>query len=274
MATKQVCISASAEITDILTAELGEIGFDIFEDTDTGIAAYCEIDVYDQQAVDEIFARYAFLGAIEISYQDIEKQNWNALWETNYSPIRILDQVFIRASFHPREPAYPMEIVINPKMSFGTGHHETTGLMVESLLEIDLKDKTVLDAGTGTGILAFVAHKRGASRVHGFDIDAWSVENSLENAGLNSCESISFSQGTIRDEDETRYDVVIANINRNILLDEMAEYARRIEAGGYLFLSGFYTEDVSMLTAEALTHGLVVQKEISLHNWACLRLQK
>jgi len=273
MATKQLLISAKPEITDILMAELGEIGFDIFEDLDTGIAAYCPMDVYDEGLANEILDRYRFLGPIDVVFNDIKKENWNAVWETNYDPIRIANDVYIRASFHEPDPSVPIEIVINPKMSFGTGHHQTTAMMVAALLEIDLSNKSVLDAGTGTGILAFVAQKRGASRVHGFDIDVWSVENSIENAGLNGCESVTFAQGTIREEDETPYDVLIANINRNILLDELAEYAKRIVPGGYLFLSGFYVSDVSMLEEAARVHGFTLQTQAEKEQWACLRFQ-
>lgn len=274
MVTKQLLISASVEITNILMAELGEIGFDIFEDLDSGIAAYCSADVYDADQAKEIIDRYLFLGPIDVVYNDIEKENWNAVWETNYDPISISNKVHIRASFHEADESFPLEIIINPKMSFGTGHHQTTALMVEALLEINLTNKTVLDAGTGTGILAFVAWKRGALRVHGFDIDSWAVENSIENAGLNDCTSVTFSLGNIRDEDATVYDVLIANINRNILLDELEEYSKRIRSGGYLFLSGFYTSDVSLLAEAAKLHGLTLQIQSEKEHWACLRLIK
>ncbi len=274
MATKQLMISADVEITDILMAELGEIGFDIFEDFESGIKAYCPLDIYDAAAAHEIIDRYRFLGQIDVAEAEIEKQNWNAVWETNYDSIRISDQVNIRASFHAPDPTVAMDIVINPKMSFGTGHHETTTLMVQAMFEVPLKGKTVLDVGTGTGILAFVALKLGASRVHGFDIDPWSVENSIENAGLNDCEEATFQEGTIRDEPLTAYDVVIANINRNILLDELAEYAVRLHAGGVLFLSGFYTDDIPYLIDAAGPLGLTLEAETHLRNWACLRVRK
>lgn len=274
MATKQLTISAAVEITDILMAELGEIGFDIFEDTATGINAYCPMDLYDPVAAHEIIERYRFLGSIDVTEAEIEKQNWNAVWETNYDPIRISDKVNIRASFHEPDPSVEMDIVINPKMSFGTGHHETTTLMVQAMFEISLEGKSVLDVGTGTGILAFVALKLGASRVHGFDIDPWSVENSIENAALNNCESATFQEGTIRDEPLMVYDVVIANINRNILLDELAEYALRLKSGGVLLLSGFYAADIPFLTAAATPLGLSFVTETHLRDWACIRLQK
>ena len=200
MTTQQVIISASPEQVDILLAELGEIHFDIFEDSDTGLIAYCQTDLFDPSLFSEVIKRYEVLGPISFQINEIEKQNWNAVWESNYDPIRISNQVFIRANFHESEPGYAMEIVINPKMSFGTGHHETTFLMTQALFEIELQEKSVLDAGTGTGILALVATKLGAHNVKGFDIDPWSIENSIENAGLNQCEDIIFVEGTIVNE--------------------------------------------------------------------------
>lgn len=272
--TIQVSISASAEIAEILMAELAEIGFDIFEDNAQGIDAFCLDSLFDESQMREIFARYEGLGPIAYHLKTIEKQNWNEVWETNYDPIRISDKVFIRASFHALEPGFQMDLVINPKMSFGTGHHETTSLMVENLFSIDLNGKTVLDAGTGTGILAFVAKKLGASTVRGFDIDEWSVENSIENAALNQCEDIPFVQGTIRDEDATVYNVVIANINRNILLDEMEEYGNRLVSGGYLLLSGFYTQDVPALEKKAAIYGIQKVNFLEKNNWVSMLLKK
>ncbi len=272
--TIQVSIAASADIAEILMAELAEIGFDIFEENSKGIDAFCLESLFDEAQMKEIFDRYIGLGSIDYTLQKIEKQNWNEVWETNYEPIRISDKVFIRASFHEPEAGFQLDIVINPKMSFGTGHHETTSLMVENLFSIDLNGKTVLDAGTGTGILAFVANKLGASKVRGFDIDDWSVENSIENAALNNCEDIPFVKGTIREEDATTYDVLIANINRNILLDEMEEYGNRLVSGGYLLLSGFYTQDVSTLEKKAASFGIQKIKSLEKNNWVSMLLKK
>ena len=274
MSTQQVRITASPDQADILLAELGEIGFDIFEDSDTGLIAYCQTDLFDLVVFKDLISRYQFLGPIQYEIQEIQKQNWNAVWETNYDPIRIADLVFIRANFHPSEPGYQIEIVINPKMSFGTGHHETTFQMSKALFDLHLTDKSVLDAGTGTGILAFVAKKLGAAFVRGFDIDEWSVENSIENASLNGCEELEFGMGTILDESARQYDVLLANINRNILLDEMGEYADRIVSGGDLLLSGFYTEDIPMLVERAEALGLKYVSQSEKNRWACLRFKK
>lgn len=272
--TIQISIAANAEICEILMAELAEIGFDIFEDAPDGLHAFCLENLFDQEQMQMIFDRYQSLGPIHFTQHTIEKQNWNEVWETNYDPICIGNQVIIRASFHEPKPGFEMDLIINPKMSFGTGHHETTSLMVENLFAIDLNNKSVLDAGTGTGILAFVAKKRGANKVKGFDIDEWSVENSIENAALNHCEDIVFVKGTIREEDGTVYDVVIANINRNILLDEMEEYSKRLNAGGYLLLSGFYTQDIPTIEKKAAQFGIQKVNALEKNNWVSLLLKK
>lgn len=274
MTTQQVIISASPEQVDILLAELGEIHFDIFEDSDTGLIAYCQTNLFNFELFKEIISRYEVLGPISFDINEIEKQNWNAVWESNYDPIRISNQVFIRANFHESEPGYAIEIVINPKMSFGTGHHETTFLMTQALFEIEIKGKSVLDAGTGTGILALVAKKLGANEVKGFDIDPWAIENSIENAGLNQCEDVIFVEGTISNESLKKYDVLLANINRNILLSEMHEYAERIVHGGLLLLSGFYEEDVPMIVKSAAENGLTFVTQAEKNRWTCIKLMK
>lgn len=274
MTTQQIIISASPEQVDILLAELGEIHFDIFEDSDTGVIAYCQTDLFDPTLFSEVIKRYEVLGPISFQINEIEKQNWNAVWESNYDPIRISNQVFIRANFHESELGYAMEIIINPKMSFGTGHHETTFLMTQALFEIKIQGKSVLDAGTGTGILALVAMKLGAIDVKGFDIDPWSIENSIENAALNECADIVFIEGTVVNEPLKKYDVLLANINRNILLAEMQEYSKRIVDDGMLLLSGFYAEDVPMIIGSAIENGLIYMNQTEKNRWTCIKFKK
>ncbi len=274
MSTQQIVMTATPEQTDILLAELGEIGFSIFEDLEGGLIGYCETDVFDLSSFKEIIERYALMGEIKYQINQIEKQNWNDLWESNYEPIRILDLVFIRASFHDSEPGYAIEIVIDPKMSFGTGHHETTYLMSEAIFALPIQQMEVLDAGTGTGILALITKKLGANFVRGFDIDAWSVENSIENAALNLCESVEFSLGTILDEGFKPYDLLLANINRNILMAEMSEYALRIKPEGYLLLSGYYEEDIPLIRKSAEGVGMKWMDQKIKNRWACLCFQK
>ena len=259
--------------SEILIAELGEKAFESFTETETGIDAFVQKDLWDDTILDDVYILQSEEFKIDYTYEEIEQVNWNEEWEKNFEPIEVDGKCHVRAPFHPKTEA-EFDIVIEPKMSFGTGHHETTSLMTKALFDVDLTDKTVLDAGTGTGLLAFVAKKRGASFVRGFDIDEWSVENSIENAELNECAEIPFGLGTIADEDDTAYDVLLANINRNILLAEMAEYAARIKPGGLLFLSGFYTEDIPLLLESAEKQQLNFIAQASKNNWACLQLRK
>lgn len=274
MSTQQIILTATPEQSDILLAELGEISFSIFEDLEGGLIAYCETELFDIALFEEIIERYTWMGKISYQINQIEKENWNDVWESNYEPIRISNLVFIRASFHESEPGYTIEIVINPKMSFGTGHHETTYMMSEAIFSLPIQSTEVLDAGTGTGILAFVSKKLGAKYVRGFDIDAWSVENAIENASLNGCDSVAFSQGTILDEGLKQYDVLLANINRNILINEMQEYVIRIKPEGYLLLSGFYEDDIPLIRDVAEREGMKLQDQKLKNRWACLCFQK
>ena len=273
MTTQQVIISASPEQVDILLAELGEIHFDIFEDSDTGLIAYCQTDLFNSAHFKEVITRYEFLGPISFQINEIEKQNWNAVWESNYDPIRISNQVFIRANFHESEPGYAMEIVINPKMSFGTGHHETTHMVIQHLLETDLVDKKTLDMGCGTAILAILAEMKGAKPIDAIDIDNWCYLNSIENAERNNCKHISVYEGDASLLVDQKYDVIIANINRNILLNDMYRYVNCLNQNGLLFLSGFYQEDIPAIDACCQKLGLKLEKTLERNNWVSLKYQ-
>jgi ribosomal protein L11 methyltransferase len=268
-------VNCDPEYAEILMAEIAEAGFDTFMENEKGFEAYVEQANYDKQKLGEIKEKYAAFTPI-VFYQDkIEKKNWNEEWEKNYEPIIVDDKCLIRASFHIPEKQYPHEIIITPKMSFGTGHHQTTYLMVKSQLEIDHQNKVVMDAGCGTAILSVMASKLGAKQVDAFDIDEWSVVNGNENAEVNGCTNIAIRQGKISDLNfETDFDIILANINKNILLDEMHQYASYLTHGGLLLLSGFYEHDIPDLLKEAHRYSLHQLSTDTRENWASLLLEK
>lgn len=268
-------VAVLPDFADIIVAELAEAGFDSFVETPDGVDAYAPADVFDEAQVQEIVLKYAALTPVTYTFSALPRRNWNEEWEKNYQPIYIGNQCVVRASFHQLAETFPYEIVINPKMSFGTGHHETTALMLEMQLGVDHAGKRVLDAGCGTGILAIMACKRGAAHVDAYDIDAWAVENARENCGLNGCPGIGIQLGTIA-EVQLRgpYGVILANINRNVLLREIPMYAARLSPGGLLLLSGFYEQDVAELNKVAAESSLRQTAGHIKQNWAALCFQK
>ncbi len=264
-------ITCTEEETEWLIAELSNLSFDTFEETDEGFSTFCEEPSFDHSAVKEILDRYRITN---FEIKTIPKANWNEQWEKNYDPVFIGDQIQIRAPFHPFNPNFPIDILITPKMSFGTGHHATTALMMQQMLKIDLKDKSVLDVGAGTGVLSVLASKLGAKKLLSTDIDEWSKENSEENFYINHVQS-EVLLGKIDELDIVGdWDIVLANINKNVLLEEMSVYQQKISLGGYLLLSGFYVKDVPDLLGEA--QSLKLEKVIvsDLNDWACLLLQR
>lgn len=268
-------VSVLPDYADIIVAELAEAGFESFVETTEGLNAYITAGTFDESLVQEIVLRYAPLASITYTSSLLPRQNWNEEWEKNYQPIFISDQCVVRASFHQIEKTFPYEIVINPKMSFGTGHHETTSLMLEMQLGIDHQDKKVMDVGCGTGILAIMACKKGAAAADAFDTDEWAVENANENCRLNGCDAIQVQQGTIEEVAlQGQYDIILANINRNVLLREIPTYAEKLPVGGLLLLSGFYEQDIADLQQVAANAHLnhTVQKTKS--KWAALCFQK
>lgn len=268
-------ITVPPDFSDILIAELAEIGFETFMDTDYGLDGYIQLHLYDEQQVKEIIEKYRNLTGITYTVSTIARKNWNEEWEKNYEPIIIGNECLVRASFHEGLGKYPYEIIINPKMSFGTGHHETTTLMLENQLATSHTGKQVLDVGCGTGILAVMACKRGAASVHAFDIDEWAVENSRENFELNKCLQATVQKGTIREVSlAPGYDVVLANINRNVLLDEIPVYASLLTHGGLLLLSGFYEKDIADIEKMAASKGLSAIEQRIKEPWASLVFKK
>src|SRR6188768_3231815 len=262
------------DFSEILMAEIAEVGFDSFLETDKGFEAYVELEKYDKAQLQTIKEKYTAQTPV-IFYQDrIQKQNWNEEWEKNYEPIIVDDKCIIRAEFHQPAKQYPYELIITPKMSFGTGHHQTTYLMIRAQMKIDHRDKRVMDAGCGTAILSVMASKRGAREVEAFDIDEWSVSNSNDNIELNHCKNIRHQIGKLSDLTfEGSFDLILANINKNVLLDEMPLYAAHLAPGGQLLLSGFYTEDIPDLLERAAPYALRELARDQKENWASLLLQ-
>ena len=216
-------LSPKEPTTEILIAELGNAGFESFVESEEGVTAYIQKTEWRINILEDIFVLNSDEFSIEYKYNEVAQTNWNAEWEKNFEPIQVDDLVSIRAPFHDN-PNLKYDIVIEPKMSFGTGHHETTHMMVQHLLKLDLENKKVLDMGCGTGILAIFAEMKGAKPLDAIDIDNWCYENSLENVARNNCENISVYEGDASLLTGKKYDVIIANINRNILLIDMKVY--------------------------------------------------
>ncbi|WP_114777407.1 50S ribosomal protein L11 methyltransferase [Botryobacter ruber] len=264
----EVTIQVNPEFSDILVAELGELGFEAFVDTEDGFSAYILEHLFEQEALDEVLQRYAELVQVTYQVQQIARQNWNEEWERNFEPLYIGDKVSVRASFHEVPEGAAYDIVINPKMSFGTGHHETTTLMIENQLTLDHTGKRVLDMGCGTGILAIMASKLGAADVVAVDIEDWTVENARENVQQNNCAAIEVKLGGAEQiQGENPFGVVLANINRNVLLEDMPAYKAVLAPGGWLVLSGFYTEDLPMLRERAAKLNLNFISHRVKNNW-------
>ncbi|NND88637.1 MAG: 50S ribosomal protein L11 methyltransferase [Flavobacteriaceae bacterium] len=239
-------VSPAQPGVEILIAELGYAGFESFVEEEEGVKAYIQKTEWDASAFEEIGILKSDEFKISYEKKEIDQENWNEEWEKNFSPIRVEETCAVRAPFH--EPFnVPYEIIIEPKMSFGTGHHETTFMMLQFILENNFKDKKVLDMGCGTAVLAILAKMRGAGDVDAIDIDDWCVENSKENIERNNCSDIIVLLGDAQELSGRKYHTIIANINRNILLNDLATYKACLMEGGELYLSGFYEKDLPIL---------------------------
>lgn len=259
--------------TEILIAELGELDFESFIETEEGVSAYIQKDFWKENILDDIYILQNPEFKISYTIEDIEQVNWNEEWEKNFNPIDVDGKCYVRAPFHEKSNA-EYEIVIEPKMSFGTGHHETTHMIIQHLLDTDLKDKKTLDMGCGTAILAILAEMKGAHPIDAIDIDNWCYLNSIENAERNNCKHITVYEGDASLLKGKKYDVIIANINRNILLNDMQIYVDCLNENGVLFLSGFYTEDFEAINESCVAKGLTYDKEIVRNNWMSLKYKK
>lgn len=254
---------------EILIAELSDAGFESFLETNEGLTAYIQKEHWNDAILNDIQILHSEAFKIEFTFEEIAQTNWNVEWEKNFHPIIVDDICLVRAPFHERlDTLY--DIVIEPKMSFGTGHHETTYLMIQHILKNDLKDKSVLDMGCGTGVLAILAELKGAKPIDAIDIDNWCYRNSLENVERNGCQYISVFEGDIGMIKNNKYDVIIANINRNVLLSDIKSYAISLNKNGSLFLSGFYVEDIAIIEKECNRNMLKLEEKLEKNNWVAL----
>jgi ribosomal protein L11 methyltransferase len=255
---------------EILIAELGETPFESFIETEEGISAYIQKQYWTEDILNDIQILDSDEFEIEYTFEEIEQVNWNEEWEKNFEPIEVDNTCYVRAPFHEKKDV-EFDIVIEPKMSFGTGHHETTFMMIQHLLGMELEGKKTLDMGCGTAILAILAEMKGAQPIDAIDIDNWCYLNSIENAERNNCRHITVYEGDAALLEGRSYDVIIANINRNILLNDMQQYVDCLNKGGVLLLSGFYEEDIPAIDASCTEKGLTFEKKLQRNNWVSLK---
>ena len=255
---------------EILIAELGYAGFESFVETEEGVTAYIQKEEWNDKILEDIDILKSDEFNISYTFEEIEQTNWNEEWEKNFNPIIVDDVCSVRAPFHPK-PDTKYDIIIEPKMSFGTGHHETTHMMIQHILKNDFNNKSVLDMGCGTGVLAILAEMKGANSLDAIDYDNWCYLNSLENVERNNCKNITVVEGDASALKNKHYDIIIANINRNILLNDMATYVKCLNTNGVLFLSGFYNDDIPIIEEECNKHGLKHVETLEKNHWVALK---
>ena len=266
-------VSPREPFSDILIAELGELGFESFVENESGVMAYILEKDWKEDLLDDLFVLQNEEVSIAWTQKNIPQQNWNAEWEKNFHPIDVDGVCTVRAPFHPREDVQ-YDIVIEPKMSFGTGHHETTYMMMKRMLNLDFHNKSVLDMGCGTGVLAILAKMRGAIHVDAIDIDEWCFINTQENIVRNNCKDIDAFQGDVGLLAGKKYDIILANINRNILLKDIPEYAKALNKKGVLLLSGFYSEDLEGIKMACDSVKLNFIDNLEKNNWVAALYQR
>tara|TARA_R110000868_G_scaffold21640_7_gene89765 strand:- start:55262 stop:56101 length:840 start_codon:yes stop_codon:yes gene_type:complete len=255
--------------SDILIAELGEVLFESFVETEDGVLAYIKQEDWSSTILSEISILENPNFEIEYVFKEIEQENWNATWEQNFNPIQVDEKCVVRAPFHEK-PDVEFDIVIEPKMSFGTGHHETTHMMLQHILNENFKGRTVLDMGSGTGVLAILAAMKGAKEIDAIDIDNWCYLNAVENVERNNCTHIKVYEGDASLLEGKKYDIIIANINRNILLNDIPIYAKCLNSNGILFLSGFYSEDIPVISKKCKEVNLQYVSNLERNNWVAV----
>jgi|TARA_B110000914_G_scaffold225162_1_gene245066 ribosomal protein L11 methyltransferase len=260
--------------SEIIIARLNEIDFETFEEDTNGVKCYIQSKLFNKNKIDSILAEILTQTSLQYSINKIPQKNWNLEWEKNFKPVRINSRCIIRADFHPPYSDIEDEIIITPKMSFGTGHHETTYLMINELYNIDLIDKRVLDIGCGTGVLSIISSKRGAEKIVAIDIDEWAYKNSIENSKLNNINNTKFILGDIDKLSGLTFNVILANINRNIILRDLHIYYRSLSLNGELFISGFLVDDINLILEVAKKLGFSLINKKNKNQWYMLRLRK
>ena len=254
-------------LKDMFMELLGSIGFDSFMDTDEGFEAYCQEPALNEEEINDIMQMEQFVNVKLLKKELIPDQDWNATWEASYEPVIINEFCRIRAPFHKVEGSYKYDLIIEPKMSFGTAHHETTSQIIELMLQSDFSGLNLLDMGSGTGVLAILAKKLGSATTVAIDNDEWAYRNALDNIRLNDENDIVVELGDATSLNDRQFDVILANINRNILLRDMKEYVKCLVNGGKIFFSGFYEEDLVLITKEAERLGLTYSNHVTKNNW-------
>ena len=259
---------------EILIAKLDEINFESYSEDEYGVKGYVQTQKLDLDALEEIISTVAEHTPVSYKVKKLKQQNWNAIWESSYSPVFINDDCVIRAHFHKSFPKIKYDLIITPKMSFGTGHHQTTLLMMNEMFNLDFNDKSVLDIGTGTGVLAILASKLGATSLLAIDIEEWAFNNSKENSKLNKVSNIDFIHGDARNIKNTKFDFILANINRNVILHDIEIYVNCIKDTGNILLSGFLKEDITLILDRTKAFNLELVDLKNIDKWQMLRLKK
>lgn len=256
--------------SDILIAHLSDLGFESFVESDNGFLAYIQEEEYSEDEVKLTFGDYEDLFKIEFTTKVIPKQNWNKEWESNFQPIDVEGKCYIRAPFHEKKNGYLLDIIIEPKMSFGTGHHDTTQLMIRILMLLNVKNQSLLDMGCGTGVLAIGASMLGANPITAIDIDDWSYENTIENLSKNNINNVLVNKGDAQILEKKTFNTILANINKNVLLADMSIYKNVLEKNGNLVLSGFFETDINEIKEKAENLGLKYEERYVSNQWAAL----
>ena len=263
-----------ATFSDMLTVTLFELGFDSFAEEEGRFNAYIPADLYDEGKLRSALANLFGQSPVQFGVKRLEEKNWNEEWEKSYEPVLIGGRCMVRAPFHTAVPGIPYDLVIEPKMSFGTAHHETTSLMIGWMLDEPVTGKHVLDMGCGTGVLAILAAKMNAKEVRAIDNDPWAIENAKENCLRNKVPQVHVIQGDDGAIPSGPFDIILANINRNILLDQIPVYSRRIRPGGFLYMSGFYETDLEGVSMKALEYGFRFEASRSENKWVAVKYSR